>query len=152
VPVAAARIQSTAPSPKPIAADATNGKLVVVIDDDALVLDSMGGLLRNWGCRVEAATTVDEALAKLGPGGQPDLIICDYRLGNGLSGITAIADLRKVYRAPVPAFLMSGDTGPERLREARECGYLLLHKPLQAMALRTVINRLLRNPSVAGAA
>jgi hypothetical protein len=48
---------------------------------------------------------------------------------------------------------MSGDIAPERLREARESGHLLLHKPLRAMALRAMINRLLlKTASVAGAA
>jgi two-component system, sensor histidine kinase len=125
---------------------------VIVIDDDALVLDSMGGLLRNRGCRVVAAATPHEALAELGPGERPDLIICDYRLANGQSGIAAIDSLRKAYGARVPAFLMSGDTAPERLREARESGHLLLHKPLRPMALRAMINRLLKSSSVAGAA
>jgi CheY-like chemotaxis protein len=122
-----------------------------VIDDDALVLDSMGGLLRSWGCRVVAAATPDEALADLGPDEPPDLIICDYRLANGLSGITAIADLRKVCGWAVPAFLISGDTAPERLREARESGHHLLHKPLGAMTLRAMINRLLRSSDMVGA-
>ena len=125
---------------------------MVAIDDDALVLDSMGGLLRSWGCRVVAAATPDEALAGLGPGERPDLIICDYRLPNGQSGIAAIADLRKAYGAQVPAFLMSGDTAPERLREARESGHHLLHKPLRAMALRAMVNRSFRSSGVAGAA
>jgi CheY-like chemotaxis protein len=150
--MAAARAQIAAPPAAPEAVDATRGKLVIVIDDDALVLDSMGGLLRNWGCRVVAAATSDEALADLSRGERPDLIICDYRLANRLSGITAIADLRKVYGSAVPAFLISGDTAPERLREARESGHHLLHKPLGAMALRAMINRLLKSSSIAGAA
>jgi len=151
-PVVAARAQIVEPQPAEVAINATRGKLVIVIDDDELVLESMGGLLRSWGCRVVAAATPDEALANLGPGERPDLIICDYRLANGQSGIAAIAELRKAHGAPVPAFLMSGDTAPERLREARESGHHLLHKPLRAMALRTMINRLLRNSNVAGAA
>jgi signal transduction histidine kinase/CheY-like chemotaxis protein len=152
VPGAAARAQFAEPQPTQVAIDAHRGKLVVVIDDDTLVLDSMGGLLRNWGCRVVAAATPDEALADLGPNERPDLIICDYRLANGQSGIAAIADLRKAFGALVPAFLMSGDTAPERLREARESGHHLLHKPLREMALRAMINRLLKSSSVAGAA
>jgi len=152
VPMAAAQAQIAEPQPAPVAIDATRGKLVMVIDDDALVLDSMGGLLRSWGCRVVAAATPEEALADLGSGERPDLIICDYRLANGQSGVAAIADLRKAYGAPVPAFLMSGDTAPERLREARESGHHLLHKPLRAMALRALINRLLKSSRVAGAA
>jgi CheY-like chemotaxis protein len=152
VPGAAARAQFAEPQPAHVAIDAPRGKLVIVIDDDALVLDSMSGLLRNWGCRVVAAATPDEALADLGSEELPDLIICDYRLANGQSGIAAIADLRKAYGAQVPAFLMSGDTAPERLREARESGHHLLHKPLRAMALRAMVNRLLKSSSVAGAA
>jgi signal transduction histidine kinase/CheY-like chemotaxis protein len=152
VPLAAARAQFVEQRAAPVPVDATTGKLVIVIDDDALVLDSMGGLLRNWGCRVVAAATPDEALADLGPKEPPDLIICDYRLANGQSGIAAIADLRKAYGAQVPAFLMSGDTAPERLREARESGHHLLHKPLRAMALRAMVNRSFRSSGVAGAA
>jgi signal transduction histidine kinase len=152
VPIAAARAQIAELPAAAVTFDATRGKLVIVIDDDALVLDSMGGLLRNWGCRVVAAATPGEALVALDPGERPDLIICDYRLANGQSGIAAISDLRKAHGAPVPAFLMSGDTAPERLREARESGHLLLHKPLRAMALRAMINRLLKSSSIAGAA
>jgi CheY-like chemotaxis protein len=152
VPVAAARAQiAEAPAPT-VAVDAIRGKLVIVIDDDVLVLESMGGLLRNWGCRLVAAATPDEALADLGPAERPDLIICDYRLANGQSGIAAIADPRKVYGSAVPAFLISGDIAPERLREARESGHHLLHKPLGAMALRAMVNRLLKSSSMAGAA
>ena len=36
--------------------DRTKGKLIVVIDDDPLVLDSTCGLLRSWGCSVVAAS------------------------------------------------------------------------------------------------
>jgi two-component system, sensor histidine kinase len=152
VPMTAARAQIAEPQPAQVAIDAIRGKLLVVIDDDALALDSMGGLLRNWGCRVVAAATPDEAVADLGPEKRPDLIICDYRLASGQSGIAAIADLRKAFGAAVPAFLMSGDTAPESLREARESGHHLLHKPLSAMALRAMINRLLKSSGVAGAA
>jgi len=69
--------------------------VVVVIDDDALVLDSMGGLLRKWGCEVATAESAQEALAGLARLARgPDLIISDDRLGNGQSGIRAIALLR----------------------------------------------------------
>jgi CheY-like chemotaxis protein len=37
-------------------------KIVVVIDDNPLVLEATGGLLRSWGCCVVAAKSCDEAL------------------------------------------------------------------------------------------
>jgi signal transduction histidine kinase/CheY-like chemotaxis protein len=152
VPAAAAQAKFAEPQPTlPSPADVSRGKRVVVIDDDALVLDGMGGLLRNWGCRVVTAATADAALAALA-GEEPDLIISDYRLANGQSGIAAIGDLRRAFDAAIPAFLMSGDTAPERLREARESGHHLLHKPVRPMALRAMVNQLMKARDVAGAA
>ena len=41
---------------------------------------------------------------------------------------------------------MSGDTAPERLREAQESGYHLLHKPVRPMRLRAMLNQMLKTP------
>ena len=126
-------------------ADQTMGKLVLVIDDDALVLDSMRGVLKSWGCSVVTASSGAAALACLAELERtPDLIISDYRLADGDNGIRAIERLRKALRAPVPAFLISGDTAPERLREARASGYYLLHKPVLPITLRATISQLLK--------
>ena len=75
---------------------------------------------------------------------QPDLIISDYRLADGRTGIEAIERLRSAIRAPIPAFLISGDTAPERLREASASGYYLLHKPVLPMTLRAIVSQLLK--------
>ena len=67
-------------------------KLVVVIDDDPLVLEATGGLLRSWGCCVVAGKSCDEAVVRLAEteaGRQPDLIVCDYQLSRGLTGVDA---------------------------------------------------------------
>jgi signal transduction histidine kinase len=129
-----------------IAVDQPAGKLVVVIDDDELVLDAMAAVLKGWGCHVVAASCDDEALAGLAEDElKPDLIISDYRLKNGKTGFEAIDRLRHEFDALIPAFLISGDTAPERLREAKASGYYLLHKPVLPMTLRSVINQLLKN-------
>jgi two-component system, sensor histidine kinase len=78
-------------------------------------------------------------------GGKPDLIISDYRLADGKTGIQAVELLREAVAAPVPAFIITGDTAPERLREASAAGFHLLHKPVSPMALRAMLNRLLRS-------
>jgi signal transduction histidine kinase/DNA-binding NarL/FixJ family response regulator len=136
-------------APKALA-DPASGKLIVVIDDDALVLDAMRGLLRGWGCRVVTAETDGEVLTSLaGDERRPDLIISDYRLGDGATGIETIQRLRSAFRAPIPAFLITGDIAPERLREARANGLHLLHKPVGPMALRALLNQLLKGGSKA---
>ena len=56
VPMAAVRERAPEPSLLLEAVtDAVRGKLIVIIDDDALVLDGMRGLLESWGCQVVAA-------------------------------------------------------------------------------------------------
>jgi signal transduction histidine kinase len=135
--------QLTEQSPEAVA-DQAMGKLVLVIDDDALVLDSIRGVLKSWGCSVVTASSGAAALACLAELERPpDLIISDYRLADGDDGIRAIERLRKALGAPVPAFLISGDTAPERMREARASGYYLLHKPVLPITLRATMSQLL---------
>jgi len=146
VPSVASPPRAAEPSLVPVdVADPLSGKLVVVIDDDALVLDGMRGVLRGWGCRVVTAATDDAAIASLAEDGQaPDLIISDYRLNNGRTGIEAIARLRGAVGVSIPAFLISGDTAPERLREASASGHHLLHKPVLPMTFRALVGQLMR--------
>jgi CheY-like chemotaxis protein len=112
-------------------------KLVVVIEDDPLVLEATGGLLRSWGCRVVAAESYGEAIRKLSEIGQrPDLIVCDYRLPQGPTGVDAIEMLREAFE--IPALLISGDaTSPQR--DNAVGGYRLLHKPVNPETFRAVL-------------
>ena len=92
------------------------------------------------------ATSEDAALAALSKDERPpDIIISDYRLNDGKTGLDVIERLRRAYGTPIPAFLISGDTAPERMREARASGYYLLHKPVLPITLRAVVSQLLRN-------
>ncbi|SEO84978.1 Signal transduction histidine kinase [Rhodospirillales bacterium URHD0017] len=126
-------------------ANPARDKLVVVVDDDALVLDGMRGLLQGWGCRVVTADSSDAALAGLADHQEgPDLVISDYFLANGTTGVEVIERLRGAFGDAIPAFLISGDTTSERMREADARGLPLLHKPVSPMALRSMVNRLLR--------
>ncbi len=133
--------------------DFPNGKLAVVIDDDPLVLESMGGVFRRWGCQVVAADSDSKALQAITELGRlPDVIISDYSLANGRTGIETIEWLRRELAAPLPAFLISGDTDPALLREAKKKGFHLLHKPVDPMALRAMFNQAVRRPAAAPSA
>jgi CheY-like chemotaxis protein/anti-sigma regulatory factor (Ser/Thr protein kinase) len=147
VPLAAAQPNRVAPTAPPVAIDdPCRGKLVAVIDDDPMVLDGMRGLLAGWGCDVVTADSERAAIAALAAQARtPDLVISDYRLGGGRTGFEAIEALRRACWSDMPAFLITGDTAPERLREAAVSGFHLLHKPVQPMALRAMVNRFLRS-------
>ncbi|NIR62175.1 MAG: response regulator, partial [Gammaproteobacteria bacterium] len=84
VPSAAEGHGAAEAPPSPVIADPARGKLVLVIDDDPLVLEGMGGILRDWGCRLLTADSEDKALSNVAAQGrQPDLVISDYRLAHG---------------------------------------------------------------------
>jgi len=115
---------------------APTSKLVVVIDDDALVLEATEGLLRSWGFRVITGETYREAMARLREIRQrPDLIICDYLLSEGATGLDAIQKLRDVFE--IPALLVSGDGS---LPQSGDGAYQLLHKPVSAEAFRALVD------------
>jgi CheY-like chemotaxis protein len=112
-------------------------KLVVVIDDDPLVLEATGGLLRSWGFEVVTAESDDEAVAQLAKRGRrPDLIVCDYRLSEGARGTEVIERLRNAFE--IPALLISGD-GAAPLADTGPGSYNLLHKPLDAAKFRAAL-------------
>jgi len=150
IPAVAARVEDAKPlAPVDAMLDVSRGKLVVVIDDDPLVLDGMRGLFRSWGCRVVTGASDATALTSLAElEQQPDLIISDFLLSDGKTGIDAIARVRNAFDSQIPAFLISGDISPERLREARAGGYHLQHKPVEPMVLRALLNQLLKKAKV----
>jgi len=111
-------------------------KLVVVIDDDPLILEATEGLLRSWGWCVVAARSCDEALIRLvetEAGRRPDVIVCDYQLSRGMTGVDAIERLRRAFPIsalpPIPALLVSGDASSLRC-EVGSGAYRLLYKPV----------------------
>jgi two-component system, sensor histidine kinase len=116
-------------------------KLVVVIDDDPLILEATGGLLQSWGCCVVTAQSGEEALVRLAEtkaGRRPDVIVSDYQLSRGLTGIDAIERLRSAFPNPIPALLISGDASSPRC-EVGSQGYHLLYKPVNAERLHAAL-------------
>lgn len=105
------------------------GLRVLVIDDDATVRDGMRRLLEAWGCECDAVEGEEQALAAARVRA-PDLVLSDYRLGGTRTGADVIAAVRAQAGREVPALLVTGDTAPDRLREAAATGVPLLHKPV----------------------
>jgi CheY-like chemotaxis protein len=143
VPLGAARPTAGLETVSESAPERDASGLVLVIDDDPMVLAAMDGLLGSWGYGVITAGSHDGAVAALAAQGRkPDLIITDFHLSGGRTGIETIEDARAAFDAEIPAFLISGDTSPERLQQSRARGYVLLHKPVNPMTLRSLLMQL----------
>jgi len=101
---------------------------VLVLDDEAPVREAMRALLSSHGCEVVTTGSTREALLKCMVR-RPDIVLTDFRLRDGDDGISALNSLRNALPG-LPAVLITGDTAPERLREAHAAGLVLLHKPV----------------------
>jgi CheY-like chemotaxis protein len=135
-----------APEPAPASLDGA-GRWVIVIDDEPEICAGMRALLQNWNFHVLSACSQTELTSQLiGLPEVPALIISDHGLGDGPTGIDVIESLHDEYNREIPALLITGNTAPERLREAAASGHRLLHKPVSPRQLRLAIHELLSAP------
>lgn len=122
-------------------AEPPSGGRALVVDNDPQMLASLEQLLGDWGFTVATATRGDEVV-KLSASTRFDLLILDYHLDGGETGLDLLHQLR-ARRIDCPALLISADHAAQLKNAAREAGCELLHKPIRPLALRSVLRRLL---------
>jgi CheY-like chemotaxis protein/nitrogen-specific signal transduction histidine kinase len=128
------------------------GLSALIVDDDRVVVQAMTTLLQSWGCRVSSCESLDGALALVAqPQGIPDVMLVDYRLRNEVTGDQVISAIHASLGEPIPAIIITGDTAPERIREATAAGFPLLHKPVRPANLRGTVSALLMRSDKASA-
>jgi signal transduction histidine kinase len=121
------------------------GTLVAFIDDDAQILEAMMQVFEQWGVEMAGGSEVEAVRDELRELGRaPDIILSDYRLRGGRSGIDAVRLLREAFGEAIPAALITGDTAPETIQAIAACGLALLHKPLKPAKLRAFLSHLRR--------
>jgi len=121
------------------------GRLAVLIDDDPIVLEGTEAMLVEWGCEVTSAASVSDAAKSLRAMDHfPDFILADLRLRGTETGLDAISVLHKLLTRPIPAIIITGDTDPERIKQASVSGHIILHKPVEPALLQSVIQRVIQ--------
>jgi len=110
---------------------------VLVVDDDPQIRQSMDLLLTEVGCQVHVASGTAQAcdIARAHP---VDVLLSDMRLQAGDDGLQVLQAVRAL-QPGLRAALITGDTGPDRLRQAQSAGVPLLHKPVTLDTLRGVL-------------
>lgn len=85
--------------------------LVVLIEDDVIVANAWGLLLEAEGYEVATGASVSEASALIKHLAKaPALIISDFHLLDGSTGVEAVDEVRKFFGKNIPSFIVSGDT------------------------------------------
>ncbi len=104
---------------------------VVLIEDDVKVANAWGLLLEAEGYRVASAASASQAQALIRHlAAPPDLIISDFHLLDGSTGIRAVNAIREAFGKEIPAFIVSGDTS-KVVDEARSLrNSTLMSKPV----------------------
>lgn len=125
------------PTPASDAPPVTPGLMVLVLDDQAMVRQSMTVLLRQLGCMVFSAETVEQAMA-IARQNAIQVLFADQRLCGTGTGIDAIRHIRAI-RPTITAVLVTGDTAPDRMQQARQADMRLLHKPLSLEQVTDVL-------------
>ncbi len=127
-----------------------SGAKIALIDDDPTVVDSTKRLLEDWGCEVTAARATGDLLAALKLAGRPDLVLCDYRLKDGVTGLMLVSKIRDTYGSDIPAIVITADTHRSIHQQIIDGNCRLLLKPLPPARLKSLATLLL-NPLTADA-
>lgn len=127
-PVATRTVQDSLPDAAHI-----KGKLFVVVEDDMLVAQAMADWLEGLGGIVCCYSSAEDALNLADAGA--DYYIADHMLGGTLNGIQFLNRLREKLGKPVKAVLVTGDTSPAFMQEAKNCIWPVYYKPVSMPGL-----------------
>ncbi|TVP56387.1 MAG: response regulator [Halomonadaceae bacterium] len=115
---------------------------VLCIDNEPHLLAGLQALLTQFGCRVTTATTLGEAMQHCPR--PPDLIIADYHLDHGETGLALTQALTLHWQQPCRTLIISADDSDPLRQAVADAGLAFLAKPVEAASLRLSLRRLLR--------
>jgi nitrogen regulation protein NR(I) len=128
------------------------GRLLLVDDDPAMILEQLTHALGPQGLRIEVARTAEEGLRQVAAQ-QPDVILLDVHLPD-LSGLETYQRIRQIDgRIPV-IFITWAATADTAIEAMKEGAHDYLFKPLDLARLRNVVVQalelgdLMRRPAV----
>jgi signal transduction histidine kinase/CheY-like chemotaxis protein len=119
----------------------------LVVDDHALVRDSLVQTLAGWGLQCDSAADGPQALA-LARQHRYDAVLCDWRLPQGLDGVQLLAQIRALQPTLELAVLVTGET--EASLGAVPAGIPVLRKPIRPIRLRALLSAHLAQPAETG--
>jgi CheY-like chemotaxis protein len=139
----APRMQPLSVPSKPTLGVTLDRRHIVVVEDEAAVLEGLQVLLKGWGASVSAFDSVESVrqwAEQAEPGTtRPDLLIVDYRLPEQLTGVDAIKVMRARFGPDLPVIMITGSTMTGHEADAQAYNFHLLIKPVVPTKLRAMI-------------
>lgn len=122
---------------------AARPSVIVVVEDDPDLLDLVARLLRENGHMVSCAPDAATAL-RLTAGGaiRPDILLTDYNLPSGQSGVDLLHALQQRLQRPLPAIVLTGDISSEAQGIIAEADCIHLRKPVVPAVLLRAVEKL----------
>lgn len=119
------------------------GIRILCIDNEEDILTAMHSLLGRWGCEVRCAQSLEQAQALIGDGFRPRLVLSDYHLDDGKTGLQALHMIRLAHGNEIGGIIISADRKSELQAQIREHGFGYVSKPVKPLKLRALMNSLL---------
>ena len=120
-----------------------HNRLIVVVEDEPAVLAGLEAVLTSWGASLavfnSVSTCLEWAHSPQAVGVQPDLMIVDFRLEDGRTGLEVVTGLRSQFEQKIPAIVVTGSTMTGHEEEAQALDFHLLIKPVVPNKLRAMI-------------
>ena len=116
---------------------------ILFVDDEQAIRDSMKLIIESWQCKPILASDQSDAMAKLLQHNDDiDLIVTDLRLPNNENGVEVIEAVREELNKDIPAIIVTGDTGVDRVQLTDRADIITLHKPIESSVLRAQVIKL----------
>jgi PAS domain S-box-containing protein len=116
---------------------------VLLVEDDPAVRNATRMLLKSDGYDVIVAATMQEALQQAGAAHHIDLLVADYHLGDGVTGLHVIGALHAALGRPLKAVLVTGDTSSAITELPRDPHLRIASKPVNPDELLATLRALL---------
>lgn len=123
------------------------GLNVLCVDNEAGIRAGMQALLNQWQCHVCIAASLADALAAWKLDKAPDIILADYHLDQGQTGLDVLRAFRYHWDSAIPAIIISADNSDTLRTEVEQADCRFLTKPLKPAALRALMRKLIASSS-----
>ncbi|SFX60604.1 ATP-binding response regulator [Marinospirillum alkaliphilum] len=122
-----------------------SGARIWVLDNDLSICEGMERLLHTWGCGVRTAQHAEGLDLLLSQErALPDVLVVDYHLSAGVSGLDLVQNLQQKTGVELPVLVITANHSHQLKAEVKQRGYQLLYKPVKPLRLRQLLVHLLK--------